>query len=123
MKKAVLFILLLMFIISSCTFEEYRQYRVEKARAKNPQWGEETVQKIASRKVEIGMSQDMVTAAMGEPDDVNRQGDVQKWSYAVIEDDGDRVWKRFVYFIYLKDFKVVRIEGDRKDLQYLYWLR
>lgn len=99
-----------------------RAYRVEKIKNRHPQWDEPTVQKVASRVVEVGMTREMVREALGEPDTVARQGNEEKWGYAVTEVPGDApVYKRFVYFVRFKEGRVIRTTGDRSQLSQAFW--
>jgi len=96
------------------------QYRVEKLRFQYPEWDEVTIQKVASRKVEIGMTAEMVAAALGKPDNISRKGDTEKWSYAVFVGDYEPR-EKFVYFVYLKNAVVAKTAGDRSKLSYFTW--
>jgi len=97
-----------------------KQYRVEKLRFQYPQWDEVTIQKVASRKVEIGMTAEMAAAALGKPDDISREGDTEKWSYAIFVGDY-QPREKFVYFVYLENGVVVKTAGDRSKLSYFTW--
>ena len=114
MSRIIMFILLGAFVISGCASVEDRAQRV---RSQYPQWDEATVQKVAAKQVEMGMTPEMVTAALGKPDAVSQQGDEEKWGYALIYAGFDGpARKKFVYFVYFKDGHVVRMEGDRRRL-------
>lgn len=92
--------------------------------SEHPQWSRETIRKIAAREVEPGMTTDMVLAALGKRRDVHYgpgPGE-EVWVYHkgvwVTEDgigDGYAVWPP-VYWVYFKDGKVVRTEGDENDV-------
>ncbi len=114
MKSRIMIIILLgAFVISGCASKESR---VKKIQAQYPEWNQATVEKLASRQVEMGMSREMVVAALGKPDDVSLEGDEEKWGYAVLVQNGWNFYQRFVQFVYLKDGKVVRIakNGHKK---------
>ncbi|MFH1489479.1 MAG: outer membrane protein assembly factor BamE [Pseudomonadota bacterium] len=118
-KSLIITVFLCIFFLSGCNQMEYREYRKEQVRNQNPKWDEVTVEKVALKKVEPGMTPEMVGASMGEPDDVTAGDGIEKWSYAVIDFDGEFVRKRFVYFVYFKNGEVARIEGDRRELKTL----
>ena len=121
--RTFLMALALMILLGGCTVVQKKEYRYEKITYKYPQWDETTRQKVASRRVEIGMTDEMVLAALGEPEFMTHEGDGVKWSYARYETIGESVRKIPVYFIYLKDRVVVKIEGNRDDLDYLRWYK
>jgi outer membrane protein assembly factor BamE (lipoprotein component of BamABCDE complex) len=118
-KSLVIVAFLGIFFLSGCNQKEYREYRREQVRYQNPKWDEVTVEKVALKKVEPGMTPDMVRASMGVPDDVTNRDGTEKWSYAVLDFDGEHVKKRFVYFVYFKNGEVARIDGDRRKLETL----
>jgi outer membrane protein assembly factor BamE (lipoprotein component of BamABCDE complex) len=120
-SRTMLLVLLGTFLVSGCAFKEYR---AQKIHVEHPQWDELTVQNLAARKVEIGMTDSMVVAALGRPDAISQEGDLTKWGYATpqIHGQGD-VYLKFIYFVYLKNGQVVRTEGDRTRLGYLPWYR
>jgi PBP1b-binding outer membrane lipoprotein LpoB len=74
-SKIITIILLGAFFISGCASVEDRTKRI---RSHYPQWDEATVQKVAAKQVEIGMTPEMVTAALGKPDGISRLGDEEK---------------------------------------------
>ena len=109
-SRIIMFILLGAFVISGCASVEDRAQRIQ---SQYPQWDEATVQKLAARQVEVGMTPEMVTAALGKPDAISRQGDEDKWGYALISAGFDGpARKKFVFFVYFKDGRVTRMEGD-----------
>ena len=121
--------LLVAFFLSGCAPEKVqfqstqrREYRIQKIKEKHPDWDEITVQKVASRRVEIGMTREMVREALGEPDTIAPQGNEEKWGYAVIVVPGDAPrYKKFVYFVHFKEGKIIRTTGDRSALSHLNW--
>ncbi|MEE9419994.1 MAG: outer membrane protein assembly factor BamE [Desulfatiglandaceae bacterium] len=106
-----------MFFLSGCAIQEYR---ASKIRYQHRKWDDTTVRKIAARKVEVGMTSEMVRAALGIPDSISRDGDKEKWGYA-IQVGGYEPRKEFVYFVYFKYGVVVKTAGDRSKLAYLSW--
>lgn len=108
MKLRIMMIILLgAFVVSGCASKESR---INKIQAQYPEWDQVTVEKLASRQVETGMSREMVVAALGKPDDISLEGDEEKWGYAELKQNGWNFYKKFVEFIYFKEGKVVRTE-------------
>ncbi len=106
-----------MLFLGGCAVQEYR---VSKIRYQHPNWDDATVRKVADRKVEAGMSSEMVRTAIGIPDSISRDGDEDKWGYAILVGDYEP-HKEFVYFVYFKYDVVTRTAGDRSRLSYLAW--
>jgi len=124
MKRIMLVIIFGAFIAVGCaTKGSIQEYRSEKIRINNPDWDESTTRKLAAREVEVGMSEDMVQAALGIPDNITREGNEDKWWYAIVVQTGDMggMRKKFVYFVYFRHGAVVRTAGDRGQLRYLPW--
>lgn len=122
-------VFLVSFFLGGCSPEKIqfqstqrRAYRVQKIKEKYPEWDDVTVQKVASRRVEIGMTREMVREALGEPDTIAHQDNEENWGYAVIVVPGDApTYKKFVYFIGFKEGRVVSTTGDRSQLSNLGW--
>jgi outer membrane protein assembly factor BamE (lipoprotein component of BamABCDE complex) len=113
-SRIIIIVLLGAFVISGCASVADRAQRI---RSQYPQWDEATVQKVAAKQVEIGMTPEMVTAALGKPDAIPRQGDEEKWCFALLLGGfSGPAYKEFVYFVYFKNGHVVRMEGDRRRL-------
>lgn len=102
---------------AGCAFKENR---IRKFQTEHPEWSQTTVEKVAGRQVEIGMTGKMVEAALDKTDSVTTVGDEVKWGFAIWV-GGFQPRQKFVYFVYLKDDWVVRTEGDRSQLAYLSW--
>ena len=83
-----------------------------KVQLQHPDWDEGTLRKVAARKVEIGMTHDMVAAALGKPDKISRGGDEEIWGYSTTIHQGENVYIRFVYWVHLKNGQVSRTDGD-----------
>ena len=98
------------------------QYRESKIRVQHRDWSDEIVQKVAKRQVEPDMTGDMVRAAIGLPDKMTRQDDTEKWGYAIME-GGYQPVEKFVYFVFFKNGRVTRTEGDINQLKTLSWYR
>ena len=122
-KRSLIFIFTLLssLVFGGCANLQERMQTLE---SEHPQWSRETIRKIAAREVEPGMTTDMVLAALGKRRDVHYgpgPGE-EVWVYHkgvwVTEDgigDGYAVWPP-VYWVYFKDGKVVRTEGDENDV-------
>lgn len=109
-------LLLLAILIGGCGSAQRRAERIE---AQYPQWDRATVQAVAARKVAIGMTDEMVKAALGKPDSVSKEGDEEKWTYGVNRDVGmGGIYREPVYWVYLRGGKVVRTAGNWKKLGY-----
>ena len=105
------------FLLSGCASKERR---TEKIRSQYPQWDQATVEKVASAQLEVGMTPEMVRAALGDPDKVSREGGEEIWGYAIFIVRGDApAYKKLVYFIHFKEGKIIRTTGDRSALSYL----
>jgi hypothetical protein len=100
---------------------QFREYRLEKIKNRHPQWDELTVQRVAARQVEIGMSREMVFEALGEADRISQQADEEEWGYEIIIDRYTHVDRKLAYFVYFKNGHVVRTAGDRSKLSYTNW--
>ncbi len=112
--KTTILLFLFAFFISSCASKEER---IKKIQRQYPGWDQAVVDKVALREVEIGMTKDMVLAAIGKPYETVRTGDEEKWAYAVIMERGQgSLYPEYVYFVYFTNGKVVRIEGDKSRL-------
>lgn len=112
-------ILLGVFFLSGCG--GFKERRIEKIQSEYPHWDQATIEKVAVRKVEIGMTEEMVLAALGRPDAVSDEGDEKKWGYAVRIEYGWNFWYEFVYFVYFREGKVATTAGDWSRLGYWYY--
>ena len=112
--KIIIPLLLLAFLISSCASKEARFKKIHR---QYPGWDQAVVEKVALREVEIGMTKDMVLAAIGKPYETVLTGDKEKWAYAVlVERNQGALYPKYIYFVYFTNGKVVRIEGDKSRL-------
>jgi hypothetical protein len=117
--RIVIILFLGAFVINGCGS---RVQRVQKIQAQYPQWDEATVEKVASGQVEIGMTTQMVEAALGKPDATYDVRNEEIWGYAIIVVPGLMPeYEKFVYFVYFKEGKVARTQGDPTNLQHTYW--
>ena len=67
--------------MTGCAETEYRQSKI---RLQHRNWSDDEVQKVAKRQVVPDMTGDMVRAAIGLPDKITREGDTEKWGYAIM---------------------------------------
>jgi outer membrane protein assembly factor BamE (lipoprotein component of BamABCDE complex) len=112
--KPTILLFLLAFFISSCASKEARLKNIQ---SQYPGWDQAVAEKVALREVEIGMTKDMVLAAIGKPYKTVPAGDEEKWTYAVIMERGQgSLYPEYVYFVYFTNGKVVRIQGDKNRL-------
>jgi len=114
--RTIIVALMVAFVVGGST--QRRGYRVENIRNRYPQWDELTVQKVAARRVEIGMSREMVREALGKADKISQQGNEEKWGYEIIIDRYTRIERAIVYTVYFENGRVVRTAGDRSKLLY-----
>lgn len=119
MKKIFICVCLSAFFLVGCAETQYRESKI---RVQYRNWDDEVVEKVARRQVEPDMTGDMVRAAIGLPDKTSRQEDIEEWGYAVMVGDYQPI-EKFVYFVYFKNGRVVRTEGDIKKLKTLSWYR
>jgi outer membrane protein assembly factor BamE (lipoprotein component of BamABCDE complex) len=119
MKRIFICAFLGVFLLAGCAETQYRESKI---RVKHRNWDDEVVEKVARRQVEPDMTGDMVRAAIGLPDKTSRQGDTEEWGYAVMVGDFQPI-EKFVYFVYFKNGRVVRTEGDIKKLATLSWYK
>ncbi len=85
----------------------------------HPDWPEQMIQQVAAGQVAIGMTPDMVAAALGKRGDSSfddRTGE-EVWTYyrGYYEYEYGAVWVP-VYWVYFKNDLVVGTEGDRKEV-------
>ncbi|MGD8228603.1 MAG: outer membrane protein assembly factor BamE [Desulfobacteraceae bacterium] len=113
------------FVLGGCASKKFelqssqrRGYRVESIKNRHPQWDELTIQKVAARQVEIGMTREMVWEALGKADKILQQGNEEKWGYEIIIDRYTHVERELVYAVYFENGRVMRTEGDRSRLSY-----
>lgn len=123
--RTITVILLGAFVMAGCASEKFglqsdqrRGYRVEKIKNQHPEWDELTVQKVAYRRVEIGMTREMVWEALGKADKISQQGNEEKWGYEIIIDRYTHIERNLAYAVYFENGHVVRTAGDRSKLSY-----
>lgn len=117
--------LMVAFVMGGCAPEKFelqsrqrRGYRVEQIKNRHPQWDELTVQKVAARQVEIGMTREMVWESLGKANTISQQGDEEKWGYEIMIDHYTHIERKLAYAVYFRNGQVVRTAGDRSKLSY-----
>ena len=105
MGKRILLFLAAAFVVMGCATS--REQRIQELQSAYPNWNSATVEKVAGHQVEVGMSPDMVVAALRKPDSVSTDGNQEKWGYSVPKEyNMGAVRQMFVYFVYFKDGRV-----------------
>ncbi|MFH1628500.1 MAG: outer membrane protein assembly factor BamE [Pseudomonadota bacterium] len=117
MKRAIVMFLFGAFVLGGCA---EKPYRASKIRYQHPKWDEATIRKVADREVAPGMTGEMVRAALGIPDAISRDGDQERWGYAIQEGDY-QPREQLVFFVYFKYGVVTRTAGDRNKLRTFSW--
>ena len=117
MKSILMCILLGVFLMAGCAETQYREGKI---RLQHRDWDDAVVEKVAKRQVVPDMTGDMVRMAIGLPDEMVRDGNVEKWGYAVMEGDYQPT-EKFVYFVFFKNGRVTRTEGDISRLKTFAW--
>jgi hypothetical protein len=114
-ERLMITILLLLLPWGCASTEE----RARKIKAQRPQWDQATAEKLAERRVEVGMDMEMVVQALGVPAVIYREAGGEKWAYSVIMERGQGdIYEKYVYFVHLKDGKVIETSGDWRRLGY-----
>jgi hypothetical protein len=123
--RMIITTLLVAFVMGGCASEKFelqgsqrRAYRVETIKNRHPQWDELTVQKVAARQVEIGMTREMVWEALGKANAISQQGDEEKWGYEIMIDHYTHIERKLAYMVYFRNGQVVRTAGDKSKLSY-----
>jgi hypothetical protein len=116
-KKGIALILLGAFLMGGCAVKQYRESKIS---TQHPNWDEVTIQKLARREVEPGMTSEMVRAALGIPDSISRSNGHEKWGYGVFIGDYEPQ-QDLVYFVFFEHNVVVKTAGDRSRLKTLNW--
>jgi outer membrane protein assembly factor BamE (lipoprotein component of BamABCDE complex) len=121
--RMIIVVLMVAFVFGGCASEKFelqsrqrRGYRIETIKNRHPQWDELTVQKVAARQVEIGMTREMVWEALGKANTISQQGDEEEWGYEIIIDHYTHIERKLAYAVYFKNGYVVRTAGDRSRL-------
>ena len=121
--RMIIVTLMVAFVMGGCASEKFelqsnqrRGYRIDKIKTRHPQWDELTVQKVAARQVEIGMTREMVWEALGKANAISHQGNEEKWGYEIMIDHFTHIERKLAYAVYFENGRVVRTTGDRSKL-------
>ena len=118
-KKILMCVFLGAFLLAGCAETQYRESKI---RLQHRTWDDEIIQKVAKRQVEPDMTGDMVRAAIGLPDNISRREDMEKWGYAIqVGDYQPR--EKFVYFVFFKNGRVAKTQGDINRLKTISWYK
>jgi len=110
-------VLLGAFVLMGCAETPYRESKI---RYQHPKWDDATIRKVAKRQIEPGMTGEMVRRALGIPDAISRQGDEERWGYAIKVGDY-QPQEELVFFVYLRHGVVTRTAGDKNKLKTFQW--
>jgi hypothetical protein len=119
MKRVFICVCLGVFLLAGCAETQYRESKI---RVQHRNWDDELIDKVAKRQVEPDMTGDMVRAAIGLPEKMSRQGDLEKWGYSIMVGNYEPK-EKYVYFVFFKNGRVIRTEGDIKKLKTLSWYK
>lgn len=91
-----------------------REARIHDLRARYPQWDQATIEKLADRRIEVGMTEEMVRAVMRKPESVTMEKDLTIWEYSMFVpgSDGYTV-QRTGFVIVFQNGKVIETRGDQ----------
>ncbi len=91
-----------------------QQQRIEHIRALYPQLDQESAQDLAEGRIRIGMTQEMVTTAKGEPRFIHHQNGTLIWEY--VEYEGGRLSGMYIVksrcWVHFQNKRVVDIVGN-----------
>jgi outer membrane protein assembly factor BamE (lipoprotein component of BamABCDE complex) len=122
MKIKTIYVITIVLIGAILTGCAPSQRRADRIREQYPQWDQATVEKVSARRIEIGMTPEMVRASLGRPENTAPIGGEDRWGYAIDRHYGmGNVRRQVVFWVYFKDGKVVRTAGDIRQLGYWYY--
>lgn len=106
-------IIMVTLLFSGCAIS--REARMQKIQLRYPQWDQPTVERVAEGRVEVGMTEEMVSAIMGQPAYVAREDRKNVWVYMGSETSS---WGVIVsipaFFVYVEGGRVVEIKGSQR---------
>lgn len=113
---SLLLVAALCLTLASCATS---QQKAETLAVDHPDWPPELIEEIAQGHVTVGMTSDMVAAAMGKRGDSSfddKTGE-EVWTYyrGYYDYQDGAVWVP-VYFVFFKNDRVVRTEGNRNEV-------
>jgi outer membrane protein assembly factor BamE (lipoprotein component of BamABCDE complex) len=81
-RTGVVSCFIVVLLTSGCALS--KEARIDRLESKYPQWDQNTIEKVAERRVEVGMTEDMVREAKGRPAAISHDGDVTIWEYVCL---------------------------------------
>ena len=116
--KRLCFVVLIFAFGSNCALQG--EGRIKSIQKKHPQWDLATVKKLAALQIEQGMTEEMVTAALGKPGETTSKDGETVWEYNGYRYSASRegVVIAHSYLVYFKDGKVTRTTGDPNRIGY-----
>mgnify|MGYP001161941221 CR=1 FL=1 len=101
------------FLFSGCTVS--REARMQKVKSQHPEWDQTTVERVAEGQVEVGMTEEMVLAIIGQPGQVAREDHGNVWTYMASETGS---WGELrsvpAFFVHFNAGRVAEIKGSQK---------
>ena len=116
-KRLYLIGVIVFLVVTGCASQG--EWRIKSIQKKHPQWDQATVEKLAALQIEPGMTEEMVTAALGKPGEITSKDGETAWEY-----NGYRFTEAsgfiFIhsYLVYFRDGKVTRTTGDPNRVGY-----
>jgi len=112
-RITVVLVMAVTFFFSGCAVS--REVRVQKIQSRYPQWNQTTVERVAEGRVEVGMTEEMVAAIMGQPGQVDREDNLKVWAYMTTEvGSGGELRSVPAFFVYFNDGRVAEIKGSQQ---------
>lgn len=110
-------VLCLMVVLLTSGCSHSREARINELKSKYPQWDQITIEKVAERQVEIGMTEEMVGAAMRKPQSVTNDRDVTTWEYTYFApgSEGYSI-QRTAFIVIFRNGRVIETRGDKSKI-------
>lgn len=103
--------MMLMLLASGCALS--REDRINRFKSMHPQWDQSTIEKLADKQVDVGMTEEMVRAGLGKPWSIKHDGDVTIWEYSRFRMDKEGInLPRTSFYIHFRNGKVTVTQGD-----------
>lgn len=110
-RTGVVFCLMLLLLTSGCSLS--REARISRLESEYPQWDKSAIEKVVDRRVEVGMTEEMVRAGLGRPWSIKHDGDVTVWEYSrFLMDSSGTNLPRSSFYIDFRNGKVIDTRGD-----------
>ena len=112
-RITIVLIMAVAFLLSGCAVS--REVRIQKVQSQYPEWDQATVEQVADGQVEVGMTEEMVLAIMGQPGQIDREDRMKVWAYMTTEvGSGGELRPVPAFFVFLKDGRVAEIKGSQQ---------